>query len=88
MRLDLDPTDLEPLVDAIATRLAERLSTDATGFGEGRIGLTESEAAAAIGLARHQLRDSRYRGEITAKKVGRNYVYAVEELRRFLRNES
>ena len=52
----------------------------------GRIGFTEAEAAANLGIPRHRLRDARLRGEVDATKVGKSYVYAAESLRRLLKS--
>ena len=49
-----------------------------------RIGYPEAEAAAVMGIPRHRLRDARLRGEISARKVGKGYVYSRESLVRFL----
>ncbi len=54
---------------------------------EYRIGYPEAEAAAAMGIPRHRLRDARLRGEITARRVGRGYVYSRESLLRFLESD-
>jgi hypothetical protein len=48
------------------------------------LGYTEGEAAAMIGVARHVLRDCRLRGEITARRVGKRFVYSRSTILRFL----
>ncbi len=46
----------------------------------GRLTLTESEAAAACGVARHVLRDLRLSGQIQTRKLGRRVVYSRADL--------
>jgi hypothetical protein len=77
MRFDLDPTDLAPLIRvALVEVLAER---DRLGDTE-RLGYPEPEAARLLGLAAHQLRDARRRGEITGRRIGRSVVYSRSAL--------
>jgi hypothetical protein len=83
MRLDLLPEDLAPIVRAVFAEFQRQRADHDTVLGE-RLGFTESEAAAALGIAGHRLRDCRLRGEISARKVGKGYVYSREALRRFL----
>ena len=77
-------SQLDPLLDAIADRVAERLergASTADRIGQPqRIGYTEAEAAQLMGIPNHRLRDARLRGEISAKKVGRGYVYSRRSL--------
>jgi excisionase family DNA binding protein len=53
-------------------------------LADGRIAYSEAEAAAMLGVRQHTLRDARYRGELTASKVGRRYFYDRAELAAFL----
>ena len=46
----------------------------------GRLTLTEVEAAAACGVARHVLRDLRLAGAIKARRIGRKAVYTRTDL--------
>jgi hypothetical protein len=55
--------------------------------GSSRLGYSESEAAALLGIPRHSLRDCRLRGEIHATKVGKRLIYQRSELDRLLRGE-
>ena len=84
MKLDTsDIADLRPLlVETVRAVLAEVQAADANF--NGRIGLTENEAAAALGIAKHCLADARRRGEIHARRVGQKYIYARETLARYL----
>jgi len=74
--------DLGPLVRAVVAEVLTELGGRFDGHG--RVGYTEPEAAALLGVAGHVLRDCRLRGEIHARKLGRRYVYSRDELRRFL----
>lgn len=47
-----------------------------------------AEAAAAIGVRPHVLRDARLRGQIQGRKVGKKTVYARDELLKFLAREN
>ena len=47
---------------------------------EGRLALTEAEAAAACGVSRHVLRDLRLAGHIRARKLGRRVLYTRGDL--------
>jgi hypothetical protein len=49
-----------------------------------RLGYPEAEAAAAMGIPRHRLRDARLRNEVSARKVGKGYVYSTVALLRYL----
>jgi hypothetical protein len=81
MKLQFDRDDLRPIVEAV---VMETLQAMGDQQPNSRLGYTESEAAEAIGVKNHVLRDARLRGEIKARKVGKRYVYAADELRRFL----
>jgi hypothetical protein len=73
MKLDVDPADLAPIVKAALVEvLAER---ERLGDTE-RLGYPEPEAACLLGLAAHQLRDARRRGEIDGRRIGRSVVYS------------
>ena len=82
MHISLSDDDLRPLVQAV---VAETLATANRLQGD-RLAYTEQEAAALLGLAKHQLRDLRLRGEISAKRAGRSWLYGRDELLRFLAN--
>lgn len=84
MKLDpADLSDLRPLIvtivrETIASIEAERARLD------GRLGYTEPESAALLGVPPHVLRDCRLRGEISARKVGAKYIYHRAALSEFL----
>ena len=75
MRLLLDTDDLREMVSAVVT---ETLS--ALDWPDGRMALTEQEAAAACGVARHVLRDMRLAGKINGRKLGRKILYTRSDL--------
>jgi hypothetical protein len=89
MKLTLDITDLDALVDSIADRVAEKLAetmaaSESNGTDNLRL-LTEAEAAARLGMAPHQLRDHRFAGRVKETRKGRRIYYSQSELRRFAR---
>jgi hypothetical protein len=65
MKLELDPEDLKPLVQAVVNEAIAQLRADEAKLN-GRLAFTEPEAAALIGVPRHSLRDARLRNEIRA----------------------
>jgi hypothetical protein len=76
--------DLRPLVAAVVEQVLTS-KADADSKHGNRLGHTEAEAAALIGVERHVLRDCRLRGEINAKLVGKKYIYSRLEIERFLK---
>ncbi|RIK75387.1 MAG: hypothetical protein DCC68_21295 [Planctomycetota bacterium] len=80
MKLDIDPTELAPVIRQV---VAETLAATAA-LPADRIGHTEAEAAALLGMAKHMLRDARLRGEIKGRRVGKSIYYGRGELIRFL----
>ena len=86
MRIDFDSDDLTPLVRRVVSEVLEQTAADDARFA-GRLSLNEQQAAEALGIAPHALRDCRGRGEIVASKCGARIVYSVDELRAFLRRQ-
>jgi hypothetical protein len=84
MQVQLSHDDLAPLVEQVVQATLQRLDADRARFN-GRLAYSEPEAAAALGVAPHVLRDARLRGLIRAVRLGKSYRYAADELRRFLR---
>lgn len=84
MKLDpSDIADLRPLINAAVFSTVEKLRADQAKLAD-RIGFVEREAAELLGIRQHCLRDARLRGEISARLVGRKYVYSRDALLRFL----
>ena len=81
MKLEFNNDELRPLVDAVVSEVIARV--ERAEFS-GKLAFQEAEAAAALDLPKHQLRDRRRRGELTGSKVGKQVVYAIEELRAFI----
>jgi hypothetical protein len=84
MTIVLDERDLRPLIERVVVATLDHVDATRQKL-DGRLAYTEPEAAALLGVQRHALRDCRLRGEITGSVVGKRVVYAVEELRDFLR---
>lgn len=74
--MKLEAKDIQQIVSAVVSELrGQSILQDAS-----RVGYTEVQAAEALGLPRYVLRDARLRGEISASKVGKKYVYSREAL--------
>lgn len=86
MQLSFDPADLKPIVETVVDEVLARAETALARAGD-RLGYTEPEAAALIGVEPHVLRDCRLRGELHARKVGKRYVYERSVLVKFLREK-
>ena len=88
MRLDSsDIADLEPVIAAAVHATLAAVANAEAKLSDGRLAFNEAEAAAAIGVARHVLRDARLRGEIKGSKPGKGIVYRRDELLRFLKRK-
>lgn len=83
MKLQLDESDLRPLVRAVVAEVLQQTRDDQAKMN-GRLGYTEPDAAALLGIQPHVLRDCRRRGEITGRLVGKRIVYSRDALLRFL----
>lgn len=84
MKLDAsDIADLQPVIAAAVRSTLDQLQADGLRTSD-RIGYPEPEAAALLGIARHVLRDSRLRGEISARLIGKRYVYSRAALIAYL----
>lgn len=83
MRLELDHADLKPLIRAVLVEVLAEL--DMRGLQKGDdAAIPEARAAEMLGVARHQLRDARRRGEITCSRIGKKVVYTKSELTQYL----
>jgi excisionase family DNA binding protein len=85
--MKLEATDiasLQPVIAATVRATLEQMQAAESNLGTSRLAFTESEAAAALGVAKHVLRDTRLRGEIAARRVGKRWLYSRDELARFL----
>jgi hypothetical protein len=75
MKLDLDPSDLAPIVEAAVLGVIAKRDD----LGD-RIGFPEQEAARLIGCRSYVLRDARRRGEISGRRIGRSVFYSRRAL--------
>lgn len=82
--LHLSADVLRPLItDVVREVLAQQ--AEASAKLPDRLCYSEAEAAALLGLERHQLRDTRRRGEIAASVVcGRRVRYSRDDLVEYL----
>lgn len=69
----------QSLLRQIVTAVVQELATE-VDWPAGRITLTEAEAAMAMGVPRHVLRDFRLAGRVSATRVGRKIVYTRAQL--------
>lgn len=83
MKLQFDDHDLERLIATVVARVLAEREADAATLGD-RLGYTESEAAALLGIKPHVLRDCRLRGKIKGSRVGRRILYSRDELLKML----
>lgn len=82
LELNLDADSLRELVRPIAEEVAAALGS-LTGDDE-QLAYPEAQAAKLLGIATHQLRDARLRGEITATRLGGRIGYERSELLAYL----
>jgi hypothetical protein len=83
MKIELDPADLQPVIEQTITAVLERLEADRALLG-GKLACREAEAARLMGIPPHSLRDARLRGEIRGCRVGSRVLYERSELLAFL----
>lgn len=84
MRIDPnDINDLKPLIRHVVTSMLDEIESRDARLGD-RIAYSEAEAAGLLGVPRHVLRDARLRGEIAAKKIGKEYRYSRSALIAFV----
>ena len=81
--IGLTEDGLRHVVETVVSEVLDRTDERRAKIN-GRIGLTEPRAAAAIDVAPHVLRDCRLRDEIAATKVGKRWIYSREVLENFL----
>ncbi|MEM9753917.1 MAG: helix-turn-helix domain-containing protein [Planctomycetota bacterium] len=81
MQLIVDQDAIRQIAKPIVAEVVAAVGS--TGQAE-RLAYPESEAAQLLGIAAHQLRDARLRGEITATKAGGRIAYERDELIAYL----
>jgi Helix-turn-helix domain len=74
VQVNFEADDLRPVIEVVVEQLVDRLVPD------DRLAVSEAEAARLLGIAPHVLRDARRRGEVTAGKIGKTYVYLRSDL--------
>ncbi len=84
MNVTFNTSDLHPIIDLAVEAAVHRVQTQQKCFAD-RIAITEAEAARALGVKPHVMRDLRRRGEIQASRVGKRIVYECDEILDFLR---
>lgn len=84
MHLELSSDDLKPIVAEVVREVLAQADTATTRLDDRRLGFTEQQAAQALGIPQHRLRDARLRREVRAKKIGKGYVYSRDSLLKFL----
>ena len=75
MKFELDEKDLRQLVSQVVQQTLTALD-----WPQGRLTLTEVEAAAACGVGRHVLRDLRLLGKLKHVRLGKKVVYRRSDL--------
>ncbi len=83
LKIEFDQAALRPLVQLAVAEALDRLEDERAKLN-GRLALTEPEAAALLGVKPYVLRDCRRRGEIEGAKVGSKIVYTRADLLTFL----
>jgi hypothetical protein len=84
VRLDTsDIADLQPIIAAAVRSTLDQIQASESKLAD-RLGFSEAEAAMLLGVPRHVMRDCRLRGEISARKVGKKFIYSRTALVEFL----
>ncbi len=84
--LQLDTAELRPLVQAVLTEVLGEMEQKRLLFN-GRLAVTEAEAADMLGLHHWQLRDLRLAGKIGYSRiVGHRIRYTPDDLLDYLKN--
>jgi hypothetical protein len=82
LTLTLHKQILSQLVELTVTRTLQEID-----WPQGRIALTEEEAASCCGVGRHVLRDLRQRELLPHRRVGKKIVYRRQDLIDLLRDQ-
>ena len=81
LKIQFDQEDLRPLVHLAVAEALDRMEAERAKLN-GRLALTEPEAAVLLGVKPYVLRDCRRRGELQLK-VGSRIVYTRADLLEF-----
>jgi len=79
--------DLEPLLDAVVSKVMAELRDHDPTLGSHRLAYSEAEAATLLGVKSHVIRDARHLGKITPTKVGGRIAYTRQELVDYLERQ-
>jgi len=83
-RVELSVEELRPVVQAIVQEVLSQLEQRQL-LVNGKLALTEAEAAELIGLNPWQLRDVRLNGKITHSRIVGNRVrYTLKDIQKYL----
>ena len=83
--LRFDPNELRPLMVEVARAVLQEAGTSRTLLLNGKLALSEPEAAELLGLNSWQLRDLRLAGKVGFRRiVGNRIRYTVDDLRGYL----
>jgi hypothetical protein len=77
--IQVDPAELREGLETVVHEILGLLD-----WPVGRLALTEPEAAQAIGVPRHVLRDARLAGELRGRRVGKRVIYTRQDLLEYL----
>lgn len=78
---------LRPLVSRVVSETLSRIADADPSLADGRLALSEKEAATAIGVEKSTLARLRYEGRVKATKLGRSWSYSIAELKRLLADQ-
>jgi hypothetical protein len=80
VKLDADDLrELQPLIAECVRATLQQIDAD-----RDRIGYTEREAAEKLGIPKHVLADCRRRGEVKARRHGKQMIYSRQSLVNFV----
>jgi hypothetical protein len=75
MHFKIEPSEFRDLIREVVHEVLGTID-----WPQGRLALTEVEAAAAVGLRRHALRDLRLSGRLKSRKLGKRILYCRSDL--------
>lgn len=85
MKVEFDPTDLEPLVRQVAAAVVQELRPVADPLKvDGKLALRPKDAAVAIGISERMLFELTKNGQVPHRRIGRAVVYPVDLLREWM----
>jgi excisionase family DNA binding protein len=79
VQIAFDPTELQPVIEAVVAQLADRLAAN-----DGRLCYSTAEVAKMCGVTATTIRDARLRGELQAIRVGRQIRFTRQQIMTYL----